>query len=105
MLLVTAVCALLQPASNWIRTQAPLLLFAALLAVVGLANLRVHNARADGPQWSKELARARAACATHRPGDLVDVVIPPSAADQSAQQPDQPPVTWTAQLPCAYLLR
>ena len=83
MLLVTALAAVLQPA----RSRVPLYLLAALLAVVCVVNLRVHNARADGPRWGGALDRARHACASG--ARTVDVPVPPSGS--------------TVRLPCGYV--
>jgi hypothetical protein len=101
MLLVTSLMAVLQPNSNWIRARAPQLGLVALLAVVCAVNLRVHNARADGPSWAAELEKARVACAGAPGRQTVSVPIPPSVADQPAGS--QTP--WAADLPCRYLRR
>jgi hypothetical protein len=70
MLVVVALVALLQPAGS---RPLPLYALAGLLAVVAVVNLRIDNPRADGPSWSGELERARAACATDGPRVAVPI--------------------------------
>jgi hypothetical protein len=89
MLVVTALAALLRPGVG-ARGRAPLYALAALLALVCAVNLRVDNARADGPRWSTELDRARAACTA---GGTAALPIPPD--DGSG---------WRITLPCSYVL-
>jgi hypothetical protein len=86
MLVVTALAALLQPAGS----RLPLYALTALLALVAAVNLRVDNPRADGPLWSEELDRARAACAT---GGTAEIPIAPRG--------ETPP--WQVRVPCDYL--
>ena len=86
MLVVTALVALLQPAGS----RVPLYALTVLLALVAAVNFRVHNTRADGPQWSDELDRARTACAA---GGQVIVPITP--------RDDTPP--WQVEVPCDYI--
>lgn len=98
MLVVTALVALLQPAGREaaggrVRGVVPLGVLTALLLVVAAVNLRVANPRADGPQWSTELARARAVCATGT-AETVQIPIPPRQS---------PP--WLVTLPCGWLRR
>ena len=108
MLIVTALVALLQPGgvaaagepgplaapdAARLRAVAPLGALTALLLVVAAVNLRVANSRADGPQWSTELARARAACAAGT-AETVQIPIPPRQS---------PP--WLVTLPCNWLRR
>ncbi|MEH1125138.1 hypothetical protein [Micromonospora sp. CPCC 206061] len=85
MLVITTLVALLQPADS----RVPLYSLAALLALVAAVNLRVDNARANGPAWRAEIEVAREECAL-RPARTVDVAIPPD---------------WSVPLPCSYLSR
>jgi len=90
LLLVTALVALLEPVHG--RT-APLWIFATLLALVCLVNLRVDNSRAHGPSWADELAKGRHVCAVQGAGS-VTTTIPPLETP-----------AWTVPLPCRYITR
>jgi hypothetical protein len=90
LLVVTALVALLQPDLATGRGAVPLYALAALLTVVIAVNLRVDNARADGPRWSDELDRARVACAS---GGTATLPIPPLG--------ETPP--WQVRAPCDYV--
>lgn len=99
MLLVVALLALLPPGSagagggqGFRRPWVAGALLVTLLAVVCAANLRLPNARAEGPSWGGELDRARVACAET---DVARTTLrlPPRNAE------------WHADLPCAYLAR
>jgi hypothetical protein len=90
MLLVTAFVALLQPGES----RAPLYAFTVLLAVVWAANLRVDNARADGPRWSDEVDRATTQC--REPGAGAENV-------QLLVSPRDAPTPWVVRLPCREL--
>jgi hypothetical protein len=99
MLLVTALVAVLQPAPAAAHARRPavkpLYVLTALLVVIWAVNLRVpENPRGDGPRWSDELSRARAACAA-TPGGTVTLAIPPRG--------EVPP--WHTDLPCRYVRR
>jgi hypothetical protein len=92
MLLVAALAAVLVPEPGGRLRGAPLVAFAAGLAVVCAFNLRVDNLRAQGPHWSTQVRIAQAECARTGAGS-VDVVISPRVP------------LWTARLPCSYLQR
>jgi hypothetical protein len=86
LLVVTALAALLQPASqpeparpgrhsdtagpgrSGRAAGVPLYALAAVLTVVCAVNLRVDNSRADGPRWSEQLPAARQRCADTNTG-------------------------------------
>lgn len=91
LLVVVALVALLQPDEANRRGTAPLVALATLLAIVAAVNLRVDNARGDGPRWSDELDRARAQCTTS--GQAPDIPIPPLGAE----------TPWLVDVPCDYL--
>jgi hypothetical protein len=101
MLVVVAMLGLIPPGRG--RAGAAGLAFVTLLAVVCTVNLRVPNARAEGPSWGEELARARAVCAaagragdgerTDLSGVAASLPLPPQGAG------------WRAELPCRYLER
>jgi hypothetical protein len=90
MLLVVALLALLPPGFS--RQGAAGVALVALVAVVCAVNLRLPNARAEGPSWSEELDRARQECAQPATTGLW-LSIPPAGYG------------WHASLPCTYLER
>jgi hypothetical protein len=91
LLVVVALVALLQADPATGRGTAPLIGLATLLAIVAAVNLRVDNARGDGPRWSDQLDRARTECAVS--GRSPQIPIPPLGAT--------PP--WLVDAPCDYL--
>jgi hypothetical protein len=102
MLVVSALAALLVPASARVPAPAahsggsapvgvPAVVFALLVGLVCVANLRGVNGREAGPSWSAGLDQARATCATL--GSDARVLVPIS------------PAGWRARLPCWYLRR
>jgi hypothetical protein len=90
MLLVVAMLALLPPGLS--RSGAAGLVFVTLLAVVCAVNLRLPNARADGPSWGEELDRARLEC-SEPDAVAARLRLPPAGND------------WHADLPCTYVDR
>lgn len=62
--------------SGW-RARLVLASVLAALLVSSLSNLRVPNRRSEGPRWSNELARGRAACTSWRTDDTAAVPITP----------------------------
>jgi len=85
MLAVVALLAVLSPG----RTRWPAVALVTVLAVVCAANLRVPNARAEGPSWREEVEVARSVCAT-TPATTVRLPVAPAG--------------WLAPLPCRHLL-
>ena len=92
MLVVTAVVAVLEPRAAGSSATA-LWVFAAGFALVCTLNLRVDNARADGPRWSEALHAAEQQC-TQNSAPTVRIPIAP-VSDYG----------WTATLPCDYVRR
>ena len=97
MLLLTGLVALAEPSpderpSSERLARLPFAVLTVLTLVVWAVDLRVDNARAHGPSWSDELARARAACAAAPDDRVVQLVTPPV---------ETPP--WTVTLTCADL--
>ncbi len=92
MLVVTAVVAVLEPATPGLSATA-LWVFAAFLALVCAVNLRVDNLRADGPRWSEGLQAAQRECAERA---SVTVRIPISPVSERG---------WVSTLPCEYVRR
>ncbi|HEY8473935.1 MAG TPA: hypothetical protein VIL37_15050 [Natronosporangium sp.] len=90
MLVVVAMLALLPPSLD--RPGAAGVALLAILAVVCAVNLRVPNARAEGPSWNGELDRARQECAQPGGSGETRVWLPPGGP-------------WHADLPCDYLAR
>ncbi|HEY8453337.1 MAG: hypothetical protein FWJ70_10510 [Micromonosporaceae bacterium] len=85
MLAVVALLAVLSPG----RAGWPAAVLVTVLAVVCAANLRVPNARAEGPSWRQEVAVARSVC-TATPTATVGLPVPPAG--------------WEVRLPCRHLL-
>jgi hypothetical protein len=91
LLVIVALVALLQPDPLTGRGTAPLVGLATLLAIVAAVNLRLDNARGEGPRWSDELERARVECTAS--GTAPAIPIPPLH--------ETPP--WVVKAPCDYL--
>ncbi|WP_173158913.1 hypothetical protein [Phytohabitans suffuscus] len=78
--------ALLRPAGS----RVPLYALTVVLALVAAVNLRVDNTRADGPLWSDELDRVRAACTVDD-----EAIVPITPRDQTP--------LWLVRVPCDYV--
>lgn len=86
LLALTALVALLTPPKKW-----PLLVFTVWFGLVVVFNYRMDGGRTEGPLWSDELAKARAACEQN------DVTF-------ASLQVSPKYIYWGANLPCRYLL-
>jgi hypothetical protein len=73
-----------------------------LLAVITALDFAPLNSRADGPRWSEELSKARAACSTGHDGDLK---IPIAPQRLRIERHFDLKVSWAIEVPCVRLVR